>query len=48
MWHVHCSPAPEGDEAPVSKTAAESADGRGLGNTPYSLAFDPDYSVYGK
>jgi hypothetical protein len=48
MWHFHCSPAPDGDEAPISKTAAASADNRGLGNTPYSRAIEPDYTVYEK
>jgi hypothetical protein len=48
MWHFHCSPCPDGDAAPISKTTAASADNRGLGNTPYSQAIDPDYSVYEK
>lgn len=46
MWHFHCSPAPAGDEIPPSKTAAETTDARGLGNTPYSTAIAPDYDVY--
>jgi hypothetical protein len=46
MWHFHCSPAPEGNEAPVGKSEAYSADNRGMGNTPYSKAIRPDYSVY--
>jgi hypothetical protein len=48
MWHFHCSDLPPLDEAPVSKTAADSTDNRGLGNTPYSKAIELDFSVYGK
>ncbi|MTD15483.1 hypothetical protein GIS00_16225 [Nakamurella sp. YIM 132087] len=36
MWHFHCSPAPDGDEVPPSKTIAEATDARGLGHTTYS------------
>ncbi len=46
MWHFHCSQAPDGDAVPVSKTAESTADARGLGNTPYSTAIEPDYSIY--
>jgi hypothetical protein len=48
MWHFHCSPVPDGDATPISKTPADAADQRGLGNTPYSKAIELDYSIYEK
>jgi hypothetical protein len=48
MWHFHCSVAPDADAIPVSKTSSDTAEARGLGNTPYSAAYEPDYSVYEK
>jgi hypothetical protein len=43
MWHFHCSNRPADDEAPAAKTAADRAEVRGLGNTPYSKGTRTEY-----
>ncbi|MCP9950916.1 YybH family protein [Actinomadura madurae] len=47
MWHFHCSTRPADDEVPPAKTEKDTAEARGLGNTPYGTGTRTDYSAYG-
>jgi hypothetical protein len=43
MWHFHCSTRPPDDEVPAAKTEKDTANARGLGNTPYSTGTRTTY-----